>query len=98
MKRDRQFRIGPARLSHSPSQGNVLELDIENRSDRDERLIVKASAGDPLKTDSAILFGRVSGTGSFAEAEVVVKARGTAQARIPYTIPSFAVPKPAAGL
>jgi prepilin-type processing-associated H-X9-DG protein len=74
-----QFAVNESRLRYSASQGNLLELDVSNRTDAELPLLVYAAARDP----------GISGADShFVETTQRIAAHGQSVVRLPYSVPT----------
>ena len=76
------FQIRKARLEYSQSEGNVLEVEIANRTKKPLPLILHAAAGFPQK--GAI--GRRNDA-IFNQTTTTVQSNSTSVIRLPYTVP-----------
>lgn len=74
-----------ARLAYSQAKGNVLELDVVNRTDKELPLVVYAAAGDTDHGDKAL--GKFPETGLFVETTETVKPNSESVVRLPYSVP-----------
>jgi prepilin-type processing-associated H-X9-DG protein len=73
-----QFVVKESRLRYSASQGNLLELDVSNRTDAElPPLLVYAAACDPGVPDP-----------HFVETTKRIAARGQSVVRLPYSVPT----------
>ena len=74
-----QFVVKQSRLRYSSSQGNLLELDVSNRTDAElSPLVVYAATGDP----------GISGDAHFFETTQRIAAHGQSVLRLPYSVPT----------
>ncbi len=75
-----QFVVKGSRLSYSVSQGNLLELDVSNRTDTElPPLLVYAATGDP---------GISGADAHFFETTQRIAAHGQSAVRLPYRVPT----------
>jgi beta-lactamase regulating signal transducer with metallopeptidase domain len=88
-EKNAHFQIKEIRLNYSQKQGNLLEVEIANRTDHELPLVIYAGVGDPNFTDrGAMTDEQRPSEGTFAQTTGKVKANSGSIVRLPYSVPS----------
>jgi len=92
-------QVAQIQLASSKEQPYVLEISLNNPTEKDCRFRVQTSVGNPSKIDAGQkgISPLARSKGSFAETEVKVRSRESEIIQVPYRIPSDAGRKPLLG-